>query len=354
MKVRWGLLFFLLAVPALAQQAPPSDVTAIIRQFQSATIPWLTVGERVASSLFGILAAIEFGITFCLLALGQADVTVWSATVVRKFMTIGAFYALLLLGPGLMESIINSYVQFGSMASGVPSITPGDIMADGLDIAGSLLTEAVKQGLTLSFVSALLMVACAFMIGWSFVKLVKGFVIAKIESYITIYAAVIQLGWGGSRFTSIYADRYVGAAMATGIKLMSFYLVVGVERSMAPTWIEAAKQVPLLTGGVMPTLTLTASIVLFCTVADADKIANLLFSGQPQFTGHDVSNAYMPVVNAGISAGTSAVTLGAGLAGGGTVLPFAAGAAASGASSAASAATSRPQSTPPKPPETKA
>ena len=149
----------------------------------------------------------------------------------------------------------------------------------------------------MSFLAALLMLLCAFVIGWSFVKLVKGFVMAKIESFITIYAAVIQLGWGASRFTSIYAERYVAAAMATGVKLMVFYFIVGVERVLAPGWIAAAKSAPLSIAGIIPTITLTMSVVLFCSLAEPEKLAANIFAGQPQFTGHDVTNTYMPYAN---------------------------------------------------------
>jgi type IV secretion system protein TrbL len=220
-------------------------------------------------------------------------------------MTVGAFYALLLLGPSLMQAIIDSYVKFGSMASGVPSITASNILGDGIEIAASLLIAAVAAGASLSVLTAALLLLCAVVIVWSFIKLVKGFVMAKIESFITIYAAVIQLGWGASRFTSIYAERYVASAMATGVKLMVFYFIVGVERALAPSWIAAAKQSPTAFAGFIPALTLTASIVLFCALAEPEKLAANIFGGQPQFTGHDVTNSYMPYVAAGVSIATS-------------------------------------------------
>jgi hypothetical protein len=65
------ILFSLVPMPLFAQAAAPNDVSRIIRQFQSATLPWLTIGEQVATSLFGILAVIEFGITLGMLALAQ-------------------------------------------------------------------------------------------------------------------------------------------------------------------------------------------------------------------------------------------------------------------------------------------
>lgn len=354
------LSLFLLSAPLFAQPvAPPSDVSAVIAQFQAATAPWLAVGEQVATSLFGLLAVIEFAITFGMLIFSHADITMWGATLLRKFMTVGAFYALLLLGPTLMQAIIDSYVKFGSMASGVPNITASNILADGIDIIATLLASAVGAGILLSIPTALLLVLCAAVIGWGFIKLVKGFVMAKIESFITIYAAVIQLGWGASRFTSIYAERYVAAAMATGIKLMVFYFIVGVERALAPAWIAAAQQAPFGFAGIVPALTLTMSIVLFCSLADPEKLTANIFAGQPQFTGHDITNSYMPYVNSGIGMATSSVGLVAGLVSGGALAPLAAGAFAGAGSGAGRTATTaiatagqvfggnRPQSTPP-------
>ena len=83
------IFFCLVAMPLFAEAPAPNDVSQMIRQFQAATLPWLTVGEQVATSLFGILAVIEFGITLGMLALAQADITIWGATLVRKFLTVG-------------------------------------------------------------------------------------------------------------------------------------------------------------------------------------------------------------------------------------------------------------------------
>ena len=364
--VFFSVISALVALPLFGQAAPPNDVSQIIDSFQNATLNWLTIGEQVASSLFGILAVIEMGITLGMLALGQADITLWAATLVRKFMAIGAFYALLLLGPQLMQAIIDSYVKFGSMASGVPSITASNILGDGLEICAVLLANAVAAGASLSVFTAALLLLCAAVIGWSFIRLVKGFVMAKIESFIVVYAGVIQLGWGASRFTSTYAERYVAAAMASGVKLMVFFFILGVERSLAPGWIAAAKIAPTAFLGFLPTITLTASIVLFCAIADPEKLVAILFGGQLSFTGHDITNSYMPYVSTAIGMATSPYILssitgrGAGAALGGAA-SFAG--ASSGAGSGAGGQTlnlvpgpngtysnPNPQSTPPPPP----
>ena len=354
----------LLALPAAAQTAAPSDVSTIIGQFRTATLPWLNVGEQVATSLFGYLALAEFAIAAGMLALAQADITVWTATLVRKVLVVGAFYALLLFGPTWMQSVIDSFTQFGSMASGIPSIAAGDILADGIDIVSTLLISAIGAGITMSFVSSIFMVVAAAVVMWAYIVLVKAFVIAKIEAYITIYAGVIQLGWGGNRFTSTYAERYIAGAFATGIKLMVFYLIIGVGRALAPGWLNTASQVTVADSGVIPTVTMVASIVIFCSLANIDKWAAALFAGTPQFSGHDITNTYLPIINTALTAagfGTgmatsgmnAGISVGAGAAGSAGQAAGSRGASAvmrsiGAVTSGASQSQARPQSAPPQ------
>ena len=71
---------------------------------------------------------------------------------------------------------------------------------------------------------------------------------------------------------------------------MVFYFIVGIERTLAPTWISTANNAALTIAGIIPTITLTMSIVLFCALAEPEKLAANIFAGQPQFTGHDITN----------------------------------------------------------------
>ena len=339
-------LLYLVLIPALSYaqsiNAQPSDTSAILQNFRNATVGWVRQAESVATNVFGILAGIEFAIAVGLLVLQSADLVTWSAAITRKLLALGGFYALLLYGPTWMQWILDSYTQFGSQASGVPAITAGDIMADGLDIVSTLLITAAAANF-LDILLALTCVACSIAIFWSYWRLVKAFVIAKIESYFTISAAAIQLGWGASRFTQTYAERYIASAFATGVKLMCFYLIIGIGRTFSPGWLQQASLVTAATSGITNLLTLTTSIVMFCALADVDKMAAAIFGGSPQFTGHDVTNTYSPVVNAGMSAASFAV--GIATSGVGTAIGGAAGAMFAGARGAAGAAAGAASST---------
>lgn len=312
---RYGLLL-LLAMPLAAQfqmPAPPPDITEIIRQFSEPIINWGEVGLRYGNGLFALLATITMAVALIKLQLQEPDISMRAAVIVRTTLTIGAFYGLLILGPGLMQLIINGYVRIGQVASGVPAISPGDIMVDGIEIAGTLLIVGAAQGVGLSIMTALVMFACAGMVLAAFIYLVKGFVMALIQSYFTIYVAVIQLAWGGSPYTSVYAERYVAAAMAVGIKLMTFYFIVGVERNMQPFWLKQAAGIMSFWGAIFYALSLACSIVIFCAIANPEKLGELLFGGAPNFTGHDL-NAHVPWVRGAVSMATTGIGMAAGYA----------------------------------------
>lgn len=330
-----GCIFLGLPLLTFAQSAaPPTDITTVLNSFRHAMSFWVGPAERIAQDVFTLLATIEFAIAAGMLVLQGSDIPTWTATITRKILAIGGFYALLINGPVWMQAVIDSFCQYGSMASGVKGITAGDTMADGVDIVTTLLVTAAGSGWA-NILLALVCVGCSAAIFLAYFKLSKAFVMVKVESYITIAAAAIQLGWGASRFTQNYAERYIASAFATGIKLMCFYLIIGVGRALSPGWIEQASLVSAVVGGITNMVTLTTSVMIFCALADIDKMAAAIFSGAPQFSGHDFTNSYSPIVSAGLSA----ASFGAGIAtsGLGTAIGGAASAWFSGGARAASA-----------------
>ena len=50
-------------------------------------------------------------------------------------------------------------------------------------------------------------------------------------------AGYIFLGFGGSRWTSPYFERYISLAVGTGVRLMLIYLMLGVFRTVSNNWI---------------------------------------------------------------------------------------------------------------------
>jgi len=50
-------------------------------------------------------------------------------------------------------------------------------------------------------------------------------------------AGYIFLGFGGSRWTSPYFERYISLAVSTGVRLMLIYLMLGVFKTVSNNWI---------------------------------------------------------------------------------------------------------------------
>jgi type IV secretion system protein TrbL len=50
-------------------------------------------------------------------------------------------------------------------------------------------------------------------------------------------AGYIFLGFGGSRWTAPYFERYISLAVSTGVRLMLIYLMLGVFRTVSNNWI---------------------------------------------------------------------------------------------------------------------
>ena len=129
----------------LAQANPNYNTTvpsSIMDQFRAQRANWAANVWKYANALFGLLAVIEFAWSAAVMLLEKSDLQSWTSALVRKMMWLGAFYALLLYGNSWIPTIIDSFTTMGQNASGVAALSPGDVFAQGLDIAGSLLGGA--------------------------------------------------------------------------------------------------------------------------------------------------------------------------------------------------------------------
>ncbi len=97
-----------------------------------------------AQRLFFLLAGIEVAWSFTLLAIEKADFQALTATIVRKIMWIGIFYAILLYGVtpgggGWIPAIIDSFHILGQNASSVGPLGPSAIVGFGVNMCVDLL-----------------------------------------------------------------------------------------------------------------------------------------------------------------------------------------------------------------------
>src|SRR5437879_11291829 len=92
--------------------------SSILDEYKGLQNAWITKLLGAAQRLFLLLAGIEVAWSFTLLAIEKADFQALTATIVRKIMWIGIFYAILLYGVtpgggGWIPAIIDSFHILG-------------------------------------------------------------------------------------------------------------------------------------------------------------------------------------------------------------------------------------------------
>ena len=55
--------------------------------------------------------------------------------------------------------------------------------------------------------------------------------------YIIIGGGALLLRFNGSKWTQVFAEKYLGYAVSVGIKLFALYLIVGLGQNLANTWV---------------------------------------------------------------------------------------------------------------------
>lgn len=269
---------------AFAQTSP----SAMLDQYRSVRMSWLSTAAGYANRLFGILALIEFAWTAAILVLEKTDLQGWTAALIRKMMFIGAFFALLSFGADWIPRIINSFQIIGQNASGLPSLAPTDVLVRGLNITGNLLSGAADSGWMGNFGTALALVFAALLAFLAFLGLTVQLVVTLVESYLVVGAGFIFLGFGGSRWTAPYVERYISLAVSTGVKIMVLYLLMGAGLTLTDGWVAAATAVPSGPEPAVDALDIAASSVLLLMICwNAPKFTAGILGGAPAFTGGD-------------------------------------------------------------------
>lgn len=283
--------------------ASPGVLDDINQSYKDATTNWLKNVEPIARSLFWKLAAIEFAWATIVWAMQQEHVQSFTVALTKKIIGIGFFYALLINAPDWMNAIVQSFRQTGETAAGVTSgLTPSLIFDRGIDIAAACIKAIHAKGLVDT-------VAAAILAGWTAICIVVAFaivaaqlLIALVESYIVISAGILFLGFGGSRWTTDLAQKYIGYAVATGVKLFILFLIIGVAETQSRDWINllATSSSKGTNFGLMFSM-LGASIVLVFLAFQIPSTAAGMLSGAPSLTAGAAASTGA-AVGAGVTA----------------------------------------------------
>jgi type IV secretion system protein TrbL len=333
----------LFAQVALAQAPFNTTVPGdIMTQFRNQRITWTTNIWVYANALFGILAVIEFAWSAAVMLLERSDLQSWTSALVRKIMWIGAFYALLINGRIWIPAIIDSFTQIGAGVAGLGApLNPGDVFMQGIGIAGALLDAASSSAFFTNPGSSLALAFAALLIVVSYIVITINFLVTFVESYLIISVGFLFLGFGGSRWTAPYVERYIGLAVAIGIKIVLLYCLISAGLGLGNGWLTEAQGVGTAAHPSMTAFDVMGAALIFMMLCwQIPKLFAAVLGGAPALTGGDLISTGVMVASAGITAASAAAAGVGALAGGAAALTGTGSAAAAGSSGSSGVASS--------------
>lgn len=314
--VALAVLFFSVRV-----HADTGIMDNIAQSYKTAATGWTGTLLTYANRLFMLLATIELAWSFTVWVLDKNELQSFVAAVAKKIMFIGIFYALLLNGPSWIPAVIDSFVDAGSAAGGSGGLSPSEVFTTGLDNAATMLEGIKNMSLWDDFASIVIAGLSAIIIVLSFAVIAGQLLVALVESYIAVSAGLLFLGFGGSRWTTDFVQKFIGYAVATGVKLFMLYLIIGIGNSQAQNW--KAMLATIGTPGVpvfnIILTVLGGSLLLMFMSIQIPSMAASMLAGSPSLTA-GAAAATAGMVGAGIvgaGAAGAATTLGAAKSAGG-------------------------------------
>lgn len=170
---------------------------------------------------------------------------------------IGFFYYLLINGPAIAQSIINSMRQLAANALGTSTgISPSSIV----DIAFVILTKVSSAASIWSPMISTIMITVAIIVLVVMALIAINMLIMLVSAWVLCYAGVIFLGFGGSKWTSDIAINYLRTVLSIGIQLFTMTLIIGIGQSFLDQYFSIIKNdIPDLNSLIV---LLLASIIL--------------------------------------------------------------------------------------------
>jgi type IV secretion system protein TrbL len=328
----------LFAEAVFAQAGPGFNTTVpsqIMDQFRNNRLQWTNNVFVYANSLFGLLAVIEFAWSAAVMLLEKTDLQSWTSALIRKLMWIGAFYALLLNGRFWIPAIIDSFTQLGQNAAGLGALSPSGVFMQGLSLAGALMDGASTSAFFTNPGTSLALAFAALLIVISYTIITINFIVTLVESYIVVSVGFIFLGFGGSRWTAPYTERYIGLAVSIGIKIVLLYCLISAGFDLSLGWLNEAQGISTSPRPAMTAFDVMGGALIFMMCCwQIPKLFAAVIGGAPALTGGDLVAAAAVIGGAALAVGGAAAAgVSALAAGGGAMAGTGSAAGAGGAGS---------------------
>ncbi|HYQ91976.1 MAG TPA: P-type conjugative transfer protein TrbL [Candidatus Competibacteraceae bacterium] len=280
---------WLSVIPMLLCLSFPVDaqtLTHLANQYQAASAGWMMAALVYARRLFFLLAAIEIAVTSIYLLFQNNGAAEFFSSLLIKVLGLLFAYTLLVEAPDWIPTIIHSFTQAGSAIGHVNTLDPSAVVDQGIAIASAALQGINDASLFNAFLLIVVAGLTALTIVLSYAVVAAQLLMTLVESYLIIGGGVLMLGFAGSRWTTVFTERYLGYVVSVGIKLFVLFLLIGLGTSLAPQFQQLLADA-MSHGGPQPSLyfDLVAGALTFMILAwQVPSVAASMMTGSPSLT----------------------------------------------------------------------
>ena len=128
-----------------------------------------------------------------------------------------------------------------------------------------------------------------------------------VESYVIVAAAFIFVGFGGSRWTAPYVERYIGLGVSNGVKIMLLYLLIGTGMNLSADWMTQAENIASNSSPAMSALEIMGASIIFMMLCwQIPKLFAAVLGGSPALTGGDLVGTSSFLAGSAVAVGSMA------------------------------------------------
>jgi type IV secretion system protein TrbL len=226
-----------------------NGLDTIATQFYSAGLKYSLAIQPYALKLFFTLLLIDIIATRIQYnAEGQLDPSYFIGRMLKHILSGGFIYLMIVNAFPWMTAVMSSFSAIGASVSGLPKLSPQTVLQLGGEMASTIFDTPANASLMSNFEIAIVQSVCGFFVLLAFTVTAAMLSFTLVESYLAV-GGVILLGFGGSRFTASAAEGYFPFVIRVGVRLLFFYLVLGVGVQLANQWNAA------LTAACKPVIT---------------------------------------------------------------------------------------------------
>lgn len=299
---------YLVAGSAFAQAVPNTAILdGIADSYEAAATGWMGPMLAYANRLFALLLTIELAVTGTKYVLEKDDTRTLIAALASKILGVGFFYALLQFAPTWIPALMNSFRDAGATVGGATVLSPSAVFARGLSFVIIIFKSISDMDMWDAIGVVLAALPAAVFIIIAFVVVAGQLLVTLIESYFVISAAAIFLGFGGSRWTQDFVQKYLGYAISVGVKLMFIYLLIGASNTLFTGWADMLSSSTSGLQFIINAWVVMGGAALFAFLAwMIPSLASSAMSGAPSLTGGAAAGVIGGMVAGGLGAAATA------------------------------------------------